>query len=201
VDPFGNTKPAEKSVWYQSRYYRANLHFKGDLPFLRDLTVYSDRIPQPFFDNATRLNDVEQRMPPVLDGYHWRKETASGTGPGAGGFFSVAGTRLKLTGKPIVEESGEMMTVDVPVQDGKTLHFEFGEKKISISHSGPLALNLSFEWDPAKTNMTRVEPKQVHFQSDAFDYSIGVSGGTAGITSDGWMVTGMAIELLMAQPG
>ncbi len=201
VDPFGNTQPAETSIWYQSRFYRANLHFKGDLPYLRDLTVYSDRYPQPFLDGATRLNDVEQKMPAVLDGYHWRKETGSSVEPGAGGFFLVDGKRVRLRGKPIVKESGETMTVDTPTQDGETLRLGFGEKKILISHSGSLSVELSFEGDPAKTNMTSVEPQKVNFQSEKFDYSIGVSGGTVRTKKEGWKVSGMAIELFMAQPG
>lgn len=198
VDPFENTDPAEASVWYQSRFYRVNLHFKGDLPFLRDLTVYSDRNPQPFLDKATRLNDVEQKMPPVLDGYHWKNDSAKG--PGAGGFFLVNGKRLTMTGKPIVKESGKTMTVDVPVLDGKILRLKFDEKKIAITLNGS-NLELSFEWDTKKSNMTDVDPQTVHFKLDGFDYSVGVTGGIAGVTKTGWATTSdKEIGLLMAQP-
>jgi hypothetical protein len=198
VDPFENSNPAEASVWYQSRYYRANLHFRGDLPFLRDLTVYSDQFGQPFLDKATRLNDVEQKMPPVLDGYHWRRKTTNGE-PGAGGFFLVNGTRLKMTGKPVVKESGKTMMVDVPTDKGQLL-VRFNEKELSIRLIGANQLELSFEWDVAKANLVKAEPGRVHFRASEFDYFVGVSGGKAKATKDGWAVSGSSeLGLLMAQ--
>ncbi|RYG30039.1 hypothetical protein EON81_25635, partial [bacterium] len=71
ADPFGNVESPETSIWYGSRFYRADLHIKGDFPYLRDLTVYDDRFPQPFLGTATRQHEVQQRMLAVLDGYHW----------------------------------------------------------------------------------------------------------------------------------
>ena len=94
-DPFGNTDPAQNSIWYQSRFYRANLHINGDLPFLRDLTIYSDLNSQPFLKEATRDGSVEQRMPPILDGYHWSWTPGSSTEEGAGAFFTVPGFNMK----------------------------------------------------------------------------------------------------------
>jgi hypothetical protein len=203
VDPFGNTTPVETSVWYQSRFYRANLHFKGDLPYLRDITVYSDQYAQPFLNAATRLEDVEQRMPSVLDGYHWRTDTHSRTEPGAGGFFISNGTRLVKTGKVVVKETGKRMTVFVPVQDEMVLRIQFDEKQVSVtlqstSSDRILPLDLAFEWDVAKSSMTRVMLHQVDFKADAFDYSIGIRGGIANDTPKGWTVSsdgGFVLEL------
>jgi len=203
VDPFGNTTPVETSVWYQSRYYRANLHFKGDLPYLRDITVYSDTFAQPFLNAATRLEDVEQRMPSVLDGYHWRTDTHSRTEPGAGGFFISNGTRLVKTGKVVVKETGKRMTVFVPVQDEMVLRIQFDEKQVSVtlqstSSDRILPLDLAFEWDVAKSSMTRVMLHQVDFKADAFDYSISIRGGIANDTPKGWTVSsdgGFVLEL------
>ena len=194
VDPFANTDPVETSVWYQSRFYRANLHFKGDLPYLRDITVYSDQYEQPFLKQATRLEDVEQKMPPVLDGYHWRTESHSGKEPGAGGFFSSNGTRLLKTGKVVVKEAGSSMTVSVPVQNEQVLRIQFDEKKMFVALHGTstdvvFPLDLAFEWDTRKSNLTRVTSQRVHFKLDGFDYSVIIDGGLANQTAQGWSLS------------
>ena len=115
VDPFANTGPAETLIWYQSRYYRANLHFKGDFSYHLDITVYSDHYAQPCLNAATRLEYLEQRVPSILDGTHWRTDAHARTEPGAGGFFISNGKRLRKTGKVVVKEAGKRMTVAVPI--------------------------------------------------------------------------------------
>ena len=194
VDPFANTNPVETSAWYQSRFYRANLHFKGDLLYLRDITVYSDEYEQPFLKQATRLEDVEQKMPPVLDGYHWRTAAHSRMEPGAGGFFISNGTRLLKTGKVVVKETGNTMTVSVPVQNEQVLRIQFDEKQMFVTLHGTstdavFPLDLAFEWDTRKSNLTRVTAQRVHFKLDGFDYSVKIDGGHATQTPQGWTLT------------
>lgn len=188
-DPFGNANPAQSSIWYQSRFYRANLHIKGDLPFLRDLTVYSDRNPQPFLTEATRDNDVEQRMPAVLDGYHWSKHPGSGEVT-AGGFFQVGAERLRLSGKPKVREEGNSLIVELPVGSGRLLTVRFDERKITMSLKPNEPLTVSFEWDATKACLTMVQPHRASYRWKGFEYSVEVRGGDATATTLGWTVTG-----------
>ena len=201
-DPFGNTNPAETTVWYQSRIYRANLHFKGDLPYLRDLTVYSDQYSQPFLTKATRLHEVEQRMPSLLDGYHWSKEHGADKEPGAGCFFEVGGKRLRLTGKPKIHESGKSLIAELPVQDGNVLTIRFEEDKVEL-HLTPDAdtLTASFEWDPAKASLIEVQPQQAKYRWQEFNYSLGIRIGTAQSTEKGFLVSGGKglVELRLSQ--
>ncbi len=191
-DPFGNTAPAQNSIWYQSRFYRANLHIKGDLPFLRDLTVYSDLNPQPFLKVATREGNVEQRMPAILDGYHWSKSPGSSTEEGAGGYFTLNGTRLRLSGPPRVTEEGSILNIELPVGEGRVLHISFDEQKFSCSLSpkqqAPLAL--SFEWDSSKAASIEVKPQHVTYHKQDFEYGVDIKDGQATASTNGWTVTG-----------
>ncbi len=212
VDPFENTNPAQGSIWYQSRFYRANLHIKGDLAYFRDLTVYSDKYAQPFLDKATRLNDVDQKMPPVLDGYHWRGKTLDDSEPGAGGFFELGGQRLKLTGKPVIEEEAKSLWVRLPVSNDHTILIRFDEKQVSFTlavnqvpfdnlggNKGPFAL--AFVWDPEKANLIDIQPKRAHFRSREFDYFVDVVSGLAMKTNQGWSVLqDKDLVLRLAQP-
>ena len=202
-DPFGNTAPAQTSVWYQSRFYRANLHFKGDEFFLRDVMVYSDLNPQPFLKTATRESNVEQRMPAILDGYHWSSHPGSLDEQGAGAFFEVAGTRLRLAGKPVVRESGASLLVDLPVGAGKTLHLRFDERAFFASISpNAQTLALSFEWDTSKTALVGVQAQRALYRWQGFDYGVQIEAGHAAATANGWKVTGntRGFVLRLAQP-
>lgn len=201
-DSFGNTKRVEGSIWYQSRFYRADLHLKGDLPYLRDLTVYSDRHPQPFLNKATRLRDVEQRMPAVLDGFHWSK-TPGSSEPGSGGYFLLNGERLRLTGKAKVREEGSTLHVELPITGGRTLHVKFEEKKFSLRliPKPETALTLAFEWDPAKAALTEVKENRASYRWDGLDYAV-TTAGQAQSTATGWSITETRgpISVAMAQP-
>jgi hypothetical protein len=193
-DPFGNTAPAHNSVWYQSRFYRANLHFRGDEFFLRDLFVYNDANPQPFLDTATRLSDVEQRMPAVLDGYHWSKSPGSQAEIGAGAFFLVGnGERLRLSGAARIHEDGSTLLVELPVGERGTLHVRFEERKLScyISPNKTTALALSFEWDTSKAALPEVRPQQVSYRWQGLDYGVAIEEGQAKPAANGWTAVGL----------
>ncbi len=200
-DSFGNTDHTQRSIWYQSRFYRANLHFVDDLPFLRDITIYSDRNPQPFLHEATRSHDVEQRMPPIIDGYHWSRSPGSST-PGAGGFFTVAGQRLKLTGEPVVREMGSTLRVELPVDMNGHLILVFDELKLTIELKGGTGrhLSLAFEWDASKSAFVTLEPPRVQYRWQEFDYAIGYSGN-AFATEGGIVFThgSKPISLILSQ--
>ena len=187
-DPFGNEETPERSVWYQSRFYRADLHFHGDLVYLRDITVYSDANPQPFLEKATRLQDVEQRMPAVLDGYHW-SDTPGSSDPGAGGFVVVDGVRITMTGKPTVREAGNTLFVDVPVSKGGTLRVKFEERRLTVSLSQQTAAHmaLSFEWSPERSAFVKIQGRRAEYSWQGLEYGVTVSG-TPTKTPHGWSV-------------
>lgn len=188
-DPFGNTDPPCATAWYQSRYYRANLHIEGDLPYLRDLTVYSDRLAQPYLNEPARVNDVEQRLPAVLDGYHWAP---------AGGFFRDGEKRLTLTDKPRVKEDGSTLVATLPVQGG-VLRVRFEEGRLSVK--GPHRFAISLEWNPAEAAITAVEPQRLHFRRDGFDYAVKLVKNQARKSDAGMLIESEngLIELVLAQ--
>lgn len=194
-DPFGNTSPEARTIWYQSRFYRANLHLPGNgLPcYLRDITVYSDRFEQPFLHEATRLHEVEQRMPAVLDAFHWKKPSGH-----AGGFFLSGDDKLVLTGLPSVREQGNVLLVTLPTQGGKQLRLRFEERLFSVTLGADSPLTISFEWDPAQSALTSVEPDRANFCWRSFDYSVGLEG-RARQTGGGWELAGNRLELHLAQ--
>ncbi len=167
-DPFGIDPPSE-SIWYQSRFYRANLHIKEGLPYLRDLTVYRDDLKQPFLESPTRDSFVEQRMPAVLDGYHW-------AGPQTGGFFMVDGQEVRVAGEIEVSEERESLIIRLPLASGRLLTVAFNAETLSASISGG-SLALSFQWDPSKSAFRGFQGTRIEYRREDADYAIEVLVG------------------------
>lgn len=202
----------ERTVWYQSNYYRANLHFRGAEFYLRDLHVYSDRFPQPFLTETVKQHGIEQRLLAVLDGYHWSDDDARAGRPGrrAQGRFVLIGpdereTPLTMNGKPSVTESKTALQTAVPLTGGGTLKAVFQEREIAFSVTGvppQSRLGVQLEWVPERSALRDVSADHLSYRFRDFDYAVSVANGAASKTPEGArIVAGKqgALRLLMAQ--
>jgi len=181
VDPL-HKDGSEKSIWYQNRFYRANLHIRGTHAYLRDLTVYRDGFPQPFLDSATRDHELDQRQPSALDGFHWRGDK----GGLAGGFFLIDGKEPPLTDAPVSLNVDGYLWAGLPIKQG-SIGIGFPERALEIK---TLANNLTleFRWDPTKSAFTGLTGKQANFKYQNFNYSISVQQGKPRQTDSGWLI-------------
>ena len=57
----------EKSVWYNSRFYRANLHWEGGRLRFRDIHKMCDEFEEPFLDKVCTGWQALYYTPPVVD--------------------------------------------------------------------------------------------------------------------------------------
>ena len=211
-DPFGHTNPPERTVWYQSRFLRANLHFRGAEFYLRDLHVYSDQFEQPFLTETVRQHGIEQRQLAVLDGWHWSDEDARANRPGRramGRFVRIGAdgrqTPLTMAGSPSVTETRSALRTGVPLAGGGELLAAFHEREIEFSLAGGPAnsrLGLIFEWDPDRSALREVSDNRLSYRFRDFDYNVEVANGAAARTATGVdIVSGKrrALRLMLAQ--
>ena len=211
-DPFGNQDLPQRTVWYQSKYYRANLHFRNDQFYLRDLHVYDDRYPQPYFDDVARQHGIEQRMLAVLDGYHWSEDEvhAGRGGIRAMGSFVTAGedgkeTDLVMSGLPSVSETDSSLRTSVPLSIGGHFEAVFREGQIEFSLSGASSharLGLRFEWVADRSALQEVSADRLRYRFRDFDYEVGIANGIASRTTHGVRIAPgvrSPLCLLMAQ--
>jgi hypothetical protein len=211
-DPYGNAQLPQRTVWYQSKFLRANLHFRGDQFYLRDLHVYNDRFPQPYLTEPVRQHGIEQRLLAVLDGYHWSDDAVrSGhAGVRAMGRFVVIGQNAKeipltMSGMPSIAEDGQTLRVTVPVSGGGALVAVFRERDITFTlslarRSDRLALLL--DWAAGKSTFQSCTADQLKYRFQNFDYAVQVTGGVASSSVSGARVvaSGRApVRLTMAQ--
>ena len=192
-DPFGKRNPAERTVWYQSKFLRADLHFRGDEFYLRDIHVYDDRFPQPYLTEPVRQHGIEQRMLAILDGYHWSDDAvhAGREGVRAMGRFVLiekdgTQTPLTMTGKPTVTETRSALVAQVPLASGGSFIANFSERQLSFSVIGTprsATLGLIFEWVPERSAFKDLSASQLHYSFRDFDYSIRIAEGNASKTA------------------
>jgi hypothetical protein len=205
-DPFGKNHPPERTVWYQSKHYRANLHFRGNEFYLRDLHVYNDQFPQPYLTEPVRQHGIEQRLLAVLDGYHWSDAEvhAGRDGIRALGRFVTIGpdgniTPLTMTGLPVVSEKGTELQTRVLLSQGGGLVCIFGERMICFKLQdvpSQLRLGLLFEWAPDRSNIQEISKDHLNYRFRDFDYTVRISNGVASKTDQGVSITSMGKRTL-----
>lgn len=195
TDPFGAAESPQRTVWYQSKFLRANLHFRANQFYLRDIHVYNDRFTQPYLTEPVRRHGIEQRMLAVLDGFHWSDDAAR-TGPGGlramGRFVLVNGdgqeTPLLMDGMPTVTEKHAELRTGVPVGGGAQFTAVFRERDIEFSLAGVPAssrLALVFEWVANQSALHHVTSSRLIYSFRDFAYSVTVSNGDASRTDQG----------------
>lgn len=212
VDPFDKTQNPERTVWYQSKHHRVNLHFRGDNFYLRDLHVYSDGFPELYGKDPVRQHGIEQRMLAALDGYHWsdRSALAGRAGTRAAGEFVIVGPggdeqRLMMAGLPRVSENGTTTRASVPLTTGGDLVCEFSEREIAFRLIGVKLgsrLALVFRWAAGRSALQSVETGALWYRFRDFDYVVRIAGGAASKTSDGAKLIAYnrgALRLIMVQ--
>jgi len=194
-DPFGSTETVERTVWYQSKYFRANLHFRNDLFYLRDLHVYDDRFPQPYLDEVVRQHGIEQRMLAVLDGFHWSDDEARAGrgGTKAMGRFTLVSrdgeeNPLAMKGSPAVSETRRELRASVPLASGGSVSAAFSEQQISIRLEGMpshVRLGLRFEWIQDRSAFQDVLGDRLCYRFRDFDYSMRIANAKVSKTANG----------------
>ncbi len=202
-DPFPTTAGEEQTCWYQSRHYRANLNINDGVPYFRDITVYSDHFTQPFLNQATTSDEVDQQMLAVLDGYHWRGGPVPAGIPTAGGFFYSGNNLLKCGRDVKVTSTSSELFVRLPMNSGKEITIEFKEDQILIrnSHQQGKEFSVEFLWDQSLSDFKKIEESLVIYEFQGFTYSVWVESGQAEATASGWKLTSQnhAIRLVLNQ--
>ena len=209
-DPFGSTE-VERTVWYQSKYYRANLHFRNTQFYLRDLHVYDDRFPQPYLDDVVRQHGIEQRMLAVLDGYHWSDdEVRSGhDGTRAMGQLFLIGSDgkespVEMKGVPAVKETNSELRTTVPLASGGSIEVIFTKREIALGSkdlTSRVRLGLQFGWVPERSAFQGVSADRLQYRFRNFDYGMRVADGTVSKTAQGVRIVacGASLRLLLEQ--
>jgi hypothetical protein len=148
VTVLGDYSPKDlKTVWFDSRFFRANLLWdRGTLRF-RDIHLFDERVASDYLTRRGTSTSCVFSTLPFVDGFRW-----SSPGSVAGLYLATPGGRRLLGGDPTVDDGIEgHLTVRWPLQDpAGELVLSLDERTVSISSEGDTEDRwcLAFSCDP-----------------------------------------------------
>lgn len=164
-----------KSVWYNSRFYRANFLWQDKGFFIRDIHRFDESVKAITHDAALETNTLAYTALPVMDGDNW-----FGSGP-AGIFPVLTDSNGKTSpmspdGDPVVTEINptDLSVVQKLTGSGK-LSIICQENQLAFSaedaEGKPLAWALEMKaGEEFRKAVSSVEPDGVTYRSGGVDY-------------------------------
>lgn len=107
-------KSGKASIWYDSRYYRANLYWDNDSFRFRDIHLFDETMESDYLRTAGNSTKCVYTTLPVVDGYLWS------TPEKIAGLRLVCDGKEVKVGKPEVKKAGQStLTVVAETSIGK----------------------------------------------------------------------------------
>ena len=165
-----------KTVWFNSRYYRANLLWENNTIRFRDIHLFDERYESDYLKKAGTSTQCVYTTLPIVDGCLWSDSKEL-----AGLRFvrlNKAGNKEELVWAnfKVTEISKSILQVECKAKSGEVLHILFKEGKFEIasqsaSDNNSWILELSVA-SHAELPFRSISNKQVKASSNGFDYGI-----------------------------
>ena len=168
-----------RTVWFNSRYYRANILWQGDRMNIRDMHLFDEKKESYYYKNVCTSNQCVYMTLPIVDGCLWSTNEL------------MAGLRLygmtasgKMTelrgGEPEVRQSGKGIVVTWPVKDSRAVFtVKMTEESFSISCSDK-TLDWCAQLDvqpEARLPFKEIASNMLSASQDGFDYQMALRRG------------------------
>jgi len=178
-----HSKLKQKTVWFNSRFYRANLLWdQGTLRF-RDIHLFDETVASDYLQERGASTQCLYETLPFVDGFRWSsKETVAGLRLKSG-----AGLEIKGAAPTVDDRSEGELTVQWPTHspEGKIL-LTFNERSMSIRAEGRIKdtwyLELSSDVQ-ADLPFDGIERQQVFCTFQGTRYAVSATQGTFSTTA------------------
>jgi len=173
-----------KTVWFNSRFYRANLLWEQGTLRFRDIHLFDETMASDYLSKRGTSTQCLYETLPFVDGFRWSsKETVAGLR-----FKSDAGLEIK-GGTPHVDDSREgELTVTWPTETPKgAICLTFNERTASIQAEGQLedAWSLELSRDTqADLPFDRIDSQRVSCSFKDMRYTVFAKQGLFSKTAD-----------------
>lgn len=169
--PGGN----RKTVWFDSRFYRANLLWEKGMLRFRDIHLFNEKLPSKYETEAATSNECSFFTLPIVDGYLWSSAD------------TLAGLKFKaiINGKEQLIEGGDPTIVNAgagrllvtwPLKSVKgSLKIEFSEQQVKISVIGGLNAKWFLDLNVAgnkKLPFTAIDQNKIAAQFEGMNYDL-----------------------------
>jgi hypothetical protein len=170
-----------QTVWFNSRYYRANLLWDKTSLNIRDIHLFDERCKSDYLEKPTTSTQCLYKTFPLVDGCLWSTvENLAGLR-----FYrqQTNGEWEEVAGKnPTITEKGKDLFVSWPLQDGSAIfNLDFKTDRTDISCQ---AKAQKFNWmlqlsvqPRAELPFTSISARQITARQDGFLYKINLTKG------------------------
>lgn len=144
-----------KTVWFNSRFYRTNLLWKGEEFFIRDIHLFDENLRSRYYDRSTEATHCIFMTLPLVDGFLWSTETNHSKIKfqySNGGVWED----MQFAAPDVKTVEGVLDVTTDAVNSGFTLHFNFVENQLTINGCGDV------EW---RAILVAPKADQVTFES------------------------------------
>lgn len=165
----------KKTVWYNSRFYRANLLWEGNKLRVRDIHLFNENYPSQYLDRAGTSTQCIYTTLPFIDGFQWsNKDILAGLR-----FISHSEQgATEIEGEnPVITENQHNLMVQWPLKNTTGAYqIAFSGNQIDIflentTKNNPWELELSTS-PQANLPFTTISDKKVNALLNGFTYEI-----------------------------
>ena len=167
----------QKTVWFNSRFYRANLLWERDTLRIRDIHLFDETFASEYVGARGTSSRCLFHTLPLVDGFRWSSKDV------------VAGLRLRTRagqsvrgGTPTVRRDKDRLVVRWPTtRPAGEVVFSFDESTMSVSATGPVAHDWEFALthaENAKLPFETVEDQRLECGFEGRAYPIRATHGT-----------------------
>lgn len=159
-----------RTLWYESRFYRANFYQENGQVWLRDIYKFDETYPERYLTERCTSHQMVYDNLPVIDGNRW-----SG-GITRAGLYPVvrdeAGTAHPLTGTLTTEYPADgQALVRVTGEDG-VLTVLCTEDRLRFTYTGGGRLALELRDGVGALATVQIEEKRLAYTHNGFDYAV-----------------------------
>lgn len=171
----------EKSVWYNSRFYRTNLYWHQDQFLIRDIHLFDEDLKSDYLTQAGTSTQCEYKALPFVDGFTWSS------------LDHLAGLRIMMKDEQgnSIELKSDTPTVKSIPPGALSVQFKLiptgycsikcEESKLVLSCEGLAGINwwLEFSVAPeASLPFSKIDTASIQAIFKGFKYKVGCEAGT-----------------------
>jgi len=170
----------QKTVWFNSRFYRVNLLWENNTLRIRDIHLFNEKLPSIYETQKATSNECSFFTLPFVDGYLWSDHS------------KLAGLRLKAVkdGKEISIEGGTPQVTDVvkgklhiswPLASFKgSIEMDLDEKELQMKMTGDQSVQWFLDLTTAGQGtlpFVNIQAQQVDCEFEGMKYSVRANQG------------------------
>lgn len=178
-----------KTVWFNSRYYRVNLLWKGTEFSFRDVHLFDERFQSDYVDKAGEGSQFFFYTLPLADGYRWSTPDDRAGLHLVQHLASGEMKRIALNTPEVGEPDMQTLVVTCEDSDKHTFRMTFTEKGFEVVCD---TKDKDFNWSldlhaapDAELPFKDISDKVMKMQFNGFDYEVNCTAGNVERTDKG----------------